>query len=407
MSRHDDVEAVLTVHAPEVYRFAVVLAADPDVAKDLAAAALAQSWTPRRGADQGGLEDQLPAAVVARWLRHRTQRPDSPASADPAVAAVAGLPARQRALIVLCTYLGVDPALAGQRVGLPARRARAEVRSALLTVAATMDVPPESVPARVRDALRQVAERVRVPLDLVEAASLRAAQGAKRRWRRRRAIASAAVLLVIVGAVVSVVARRPPPTSVPVAAGLLNWPTRGDLAGDGGFREAALRRWREAGPVHRPHPLFLGRIGAGRVAVLEGLDAAGRARVALLADHGVATAVRLDLDLVSPLTNPRVPVVFVPYDGNLNMPGFGVAPPAALMQALVAPVVTRLQRFALEGDFRDVPIRHGLSATWLALPTPVGGLGPIRAFVGQRLVLGGLVPVRGLLPRRATAQTAG
>jgi len=129
--------------------------------------------------------------------------------------------------------------------------------------------------------------------------------------------------------------------------------------------------------------------------------------VALLADHGVATAVRLDLDLVSPLTDPRVPVVFVPYDGNLNMPGFGVAPPAALMQALVAPVVTRLQRFALEGDFRDVPIRHGLSATWLALPTPVGGLGPIRAFVGQRLVLGGLVPVRGLLPRRATAQTAG
>ncbi|MEU5882957.1 hypothetical protein [Spirillospora sp. NPDC047279] len=136
------------------------------------------------------------------------------------------------------------------------------------------------------------------------------------------------------------------------------WPTRGDLAGDGGFVKEALRAWsRPSGaatfdqaaggpPDSAPHLLYAGTVGADRVALLH-----DSARVARYTTGGSGT--RLEI-----------------YPEGRLLPGGASPLKLAPGRLLLPPWVTGVKAAALDGgdaDWAQVPVRGGVTE---ALPRP-------------------------------------
>lgn len=249
---------------------------------------------------------------------------------------------------------------------------------------------------------------------------LPAVRGLARRQRKDLLLRTAAVVTVLaVAAGVPLAIRAWQRThdsvSVRVARGLLDWPARGALADDGGFLRSATDVWRAeaaraggAPPATDVRALYAGRLGTGRFAVLEGLDTGRAAWVAIIAEHGPDGDTKLSLDAVGRLPARPPPVLVFGYDGNLNVPWLEPAPPSAYYQALVSPVVTRLEQrvFGLKRPnpyptgFRRLELKDGLSQSWLSVPT--GTRGSLRAYRRDALVFEGVMPLAGLVPEPVT-----
>jgi hypothetical protein len=175
--------------------------------------------------------------------------------------------------------------------------------------------------------------------------------------RRLRIRLVAVGVAVLVGAGAAVFVLNPddhddePPVPLPlVERGLLPWAPRGSLASDQDLVDAAVAVWRRGTPrsdiydspalasVRPSEDVFLlwaGRIGAGRVVVLQSMDTDGEPSVAQVAEHG--DPAELTLDLVAHLPADAPPVVALTYDGNLNMPSMAPGVGAALIELLTAP----------------------------------------------------------------------
>ena len=260
---------------------------------------------------------------------------------------------------------------------------------------------------RAESALRAVfadpAYDLAMPPDPVPRIVARAAARRRRVWARALGALGVVTLVAGIGAVALRKDEAPAPTTVPVAPGLLDWATRGDLARDTGFRAAALDVWRARTPVRSAHALYLGRVGLGRVAVLEGL-VAGAPVVAVVGEHGRSTMPTLSLDASGALPNPGVAFLGVAYDGQVHLPGLTPAPPAAYLQVLAAPDVSRVERRTARG-YVSLAVRGGLSAPWLHLGEG-NSRGVVRAFVRDDLSFEGLLPADSPVPVRVAVTRA-
>jgi hypothetical protein len=343
-------------------------------------------------------DDQLVvAALVREVLRSAAVPPqdDSPLS---------DLSRRERVAVVLAFAADWDPNGMAEAMHTTARRARVMVRRAL-------DVTSEQ---QWRALLAADRWDVLVGADLD-----RRAAAARRQRRDRRAVSAlaagtAATLLTAVVTTAVRIATAPaplPPTAK--ARGLLHWAPRGALVRDAHFLASATSLWRASDrkPQGKVYALYAGRVGDGRLAVLQALGLDGRPLVAIVADHDVTfNRPRLRLDLVAPLPRTDVPVLTVPYDGNLEIPGLTSGPGSRVLQALVAPGIDQVDERSLRAPpdtvrrpgFTQLELDDGLSEPWLdlsgSLPDTL-----VRAFRHGRQVFIGLVARSAVQPRSTAA----
>lgn len=285
--------------------------------------------------------------------------------------------------------------------------------------------------SRLEDVLRETladpARDVAAPPDPMPAIRTRA-----RQQRRAVALRSVVALVLLAGvAAIPLLNRSSAPilrpaaarTAVPVAPGLLSWPTRGALAGDSAFVEAATHVWEQGAPLlhgeppaNSVHALYAGTIGAGRVAVLEARSVAGHAVVGVIAEHGPSGSARLTLDSVGTLPRVLPPLLIIGYSGNLNIPGVGdPAHPGAYLQALAAPGVRSLRHWGagVEGLDPDrvytVPrwesssVREGLTDAWFSLPVQgAGSRGAVQLQLPGAGPYAAVLPLTSPVPRSVT-----
>jgi len=405
-------------------RFAYLLCGDPARAHDLVEDGLASAYrhwrTARRYADT-----YVRRALLRSYLgrRRRTAMEAGTGSAAAAAshkvvesegwAALAGLPARQRAVLLLRDVEQLSEFETAELVGVPHRTARA----AHLAAATTMrerapDYRLGDLPAAVAMSGGWDRDAPGWPGHPIPAVHRRAMQ------QRRRLLvrAGAALGAMLLGLAVPPSLRylhhsADDPLSVPVARGLLDWPSRGALARDTGFLRSVDRVWRSgaagaggSAPASDVRALYAGRLGTGRFAVLEGLDADRTPWVAVVAEHGPDGATTMTLDALGRLPAAPPPVLVFGYDGNLNVPWLEPAPPSAYYQALVSPQVTRLEQRVLglkrpnpyPQGFRALELEDGLSQSWLSVPA--GTRGALRAYRRDRLVFQGVMPLHDPVP---------
>ena len=222
---------------------------------------------------------------------------------------------------------------------------------------------------------------------------------------RVRMLAAAAAVVAVAGTSVAVVRVVTAPTPLPRTAhesGLLAWPARGELVRDGSLLAAATRLWRAApsGPQGRVYVLWAGRVGVGRLVVLQGRDGSGVPSIAVVADHDVTfNRPRLRLDLVAPLSGVDPPLLLIPYDGNLNVAGLQSGPGQQVLQALVRPGIDRVDERgspqamsvpSLRPVWHARGISAGLSEPWLDVHGDQVTTA-VRVWSGGQIVLTGLV----------------
>jgi hypothetical protein len=365
-------------------RLAHQLTGDPSDALALLCRAAASVPTRRR--QSADLDLLLTTAIVRSVIR----------SGHPGPGTLGIAAADRRATVVLAFGLGWDAETIAEVRRTTPRRVRRDVAGALALRA----------DADWRALLADPAWSLPVPADLLD--RVRASRQGSRSRRRRTALAVSAAATAVVGVIVAVdrVVTAPPPAP-PTAhvAGLLDWPARGELIRDERFIDAATLQWRNA-PTHAPtgkvFVLYAGRVGVGRIAVLQSLFPQGGngpiGMVAVVADHDVSFRhARLRLDLVSALPRPQTPALAVPYDGNLNIPGLVAGPGSRVEQLLVAPDVERVQERDLRGPLLETrppfvtrPLTFGMSEPWLDLT----GTGPSTAV---RVSRSGAAPFTGIL----------
>ena len=161
------------------------------------------------------------------------------------------------------------------------------------------------------------------------------------------------------------VANQIPSRSVP--KGLLDWPARGPKAGDEQVLAAASAAWKataKAGeaPAKDVSMLYAGSLDGRQVAILQGLDGAGRPRLAQLAGSDTDT---LALVHSEPLMMPRAAVLSI-------LPASG---PAGAIRVLVSPEGQAanglLSSDPMSGEeLKKIPLdRDGISEV---LPSPPG-----------------------------------
>lgn len=379
--------------APTLLRLAHQMLGNPHAAVDAVCDALSRRGLSTRAtaaSDETVLRD-LTGAVLGQ------QVPDGmrPSLLD-------DLSPRERVATVLAFGQGWDPEGVAGAMGTTPTRARAQVRRAL----------SRRDEAAWRTALADPSWAVDTPANLADRCAARARL--RRGRRRRRLLAGGAAVVAVTGAAVAVwrIANAPPPPP-PTAhvAGLLPWPPRGDLVRDRHLFDAAIGVWRRGSttPLADPFVLYAGHVGVGRLVVLQALTRGGIAELAIVGDHDVSFGhARLHLDLVAPLPVTDVPVLVVPYNGNLNLPGLTPGPGSRVVQLLVAPGIDRVeQRHVIEMQyppadwltFTQQNLAGGLSEPWLDLsgdrPATV-----VRAFSDRRVVFTGLLSAEGIQPAR-------
>ena len=239
-----------------------------------------------------------------------------------------------------------------------------------------------------------------------------AATRARRAHRGVMWTASGVVLTLAAGVIVAIVRVVTAPAPLPPTAhghGLLPWQPRGALVRDAGFLTTTTSLWRGSNdrPRGRVFVLYAGRVGSGRLAVLQALGGDGKPTVAVVADHDVTfNRPRLRLDLVAPLPRDDVPVLTVPYDGNLAIPGLTSGPGSRVLQALVAPGIDEIDERSSRDPAERSPrpgftrqeLSHGLSEPWLDLSGSLPDTA-VRASRKGRVVFTGLVARSGVQPR--------
>ncbi|MET9020146.1 GNAT family N-acetyltransferase [Actinopolymorpha sp. NPDC004070] len=161
----------------------------------------------------------------------------------------------------------------------------------------------------------------------------------RRPGRRRLGLAVAIALLALVGFPLGAdpVLRALNPPAPPTDARLVPWVPRGDLADNRDFIAEATRVWREStgqtmpGELSKIYAVWAGRIGAGRVALLQGVGKDGHSYVAQIADRGRPPALRLDRQ--ERLGDPPPRALVINYSGVPSGPGED----AAVMRLVLAP----------------------------------------------------------------------
>ena len=383
----------VSARSPSLLRLAHQLVGDPRVAADLVAAVVSRRRM-RRALDAGD-DETVVVALVRTAMRSRAAVTDG--------TRLAALPRRERVAVVLAFALGWDPVGVAEAMGTSARRAQADVRRGLA-------LAPE------REWRQLLADDA---WDVTDAGNVdkRSMAAARRRHSRQRVewIAACAALTLIVGIVdvsVRIVTAPPPPPTTANVDGLLPWPARGPLIRDERFLRAAISRWTASprAPRSRVYVLYAGRVGAGRVAVLQAIGRFGQPEVAVVADHDVTfNNPRLKLDLVDPLPRTDLPVLLVPYDGNLEIPGLTSGPGSRVLQALVAPDIDAVDERSSRAPATQAPrpgfsqesLHEGLSQPWLDLSGAVPDTA-VRAYRHGVIVFTGLVAPTALLPRPAS-----
>ncbi len=148
----------------------------------------------------------------------------------------------------------------------------------------------------------------------------------RRPGRRRLGLAVAIALLALVAFPLGAgpVLRALNPPKPPTDARLLQWVPRGDLADNHAFIAQATRVWREStgqtmpGDLSKVYAVWAGRIGSGRVALLQGVGKDGQAYVAQIADYGRPPELRFDRQ--EPIGSPNPTALVINYDGNEARP---------------------------------------------------------------------------------------
>jgi hypothetical protein len=213
-----------------------------------------------------------------------------------------------------------------------------------------------------------------------------------RRLRNRRRVGgltavAAAVAAVTVGVAL---AARPAPMPVTTPDGpFLGWPVTGNATGTGLLAEA-VRVWddtRASGPHTDVHPLLVDHDPAvlGPVVVLEGRDAQGEPRLAILTGSAQDRD-RLRLRADRPAPDPVTTRVVSMVSGRLGT-ATGVEPlgsrPSAWLLALGAPLVTGFGYHSTAVDQESVEGGGPDLGRWLLVSLPPGGT-PINTTVIAR-----------------------
>jgi hypothetical protein len=132
----------------------------------------------------------------------------------------------------------------------------------------------------------------------------------------------------------------PPPPSIPAAdSGLLTWIPRVNLGRDRELVDAAMPAWQSApgGPTDGVYVIWVGVIGDGRVAVLQGVQPDATRAVAQVSDRGHPPSIVVER--VDPLPFPPddVHALAVSYDGNTGLPNLAPGPGAQLLSLVLEP----------------------------------------------------------------------
>jgi hypothetical protein len=374
----------------DLLRQAYLLTGDPGRARDLAerAARAVEAQSHRLGPAE--VLENAKAELVRSYVADPGQPPPIAAggqSPHPDVAMWRGicrLAPRRRAAIVLRYDEGLSEEHAAARMNTTSRLLRADVDAAMLTLRTA--VPGMADPwMRVADALaaagrgwsdytRPAAERVAEVLSApapTPAPAPRHAHGATAAARPSRsprpaALAAGAVAALLLAAAVVVprlgggddataadpgqvtaeqvgngpvrAAPRPTVPSIDVADGLLNWPPRGQLSADPTVLEAATAAWKAGVPAAEAPAsavtlLWAGALDRRAVAVLQGLDRAGRPHLAQVVGAS-RTAVRLQH--AEPLHPGTQVLTLLPPDGPSGPVRVLVSPEAQLADGLLA-----------------------------------------------------------------------
>jgi hypothetical protein len=376
--------------APALLRLAHQMLGDPAAAGEVVSSVLSRRRVRRAVA---GSDDQVVvAALVRAVLRNGGGVVTTPSELD-------RLPLRSRIAVVLAFAAEWDADGIAEALRRSSRRVQGDVARAL----------GDSGEAEWRRVLNGPQWEV-APTTDVTGRAVRMA-GVRRSRLRHRALGAAAAATIVAGAVVAVVRVATTPSPPPPTArvqGLLAWPARGALIRDAALLDAATSLWRTSAqpPAGRVFVLYAGRVGIGRLAVLQALGADGRALLAVAADHDVTFGhPRLRLDAVAPLPRTDVPLLTVPYDGNLEIPGLTSGPGSRVLQLLVGPGIDHVDERdsrASPGqqprpDFTDRTLSDGLSDAWLDLSGPLPDTA-VRAYRHGHLVFTGLVQQHALQP---------
>lgn len=350
--------------APTLLRLAHQLTGDPDAARAAVAQALARV-PPRQATSDDGALDELVTRELIRSLPRRSSESVTPSSLD-------RLTPRSRVAATLAFGPGWDAEGIADATGMSPGRVRAAVSAALAVAAQDvwerlLSDPRWSLPTPpmlVADVERNVQQR--------------------HSDNRLRALGAAGVALALLAVVVVVVRTATAPEPLPPTpheAGLLHWAPRGDLVRDRGLIDDAAALWRR-GPLapandRKIYVLWAGRVGVGRLVVLQAIGVHGTRQVAVVADHDVSyrhTVLRVDVVGDVPDADPATLVI--PYDGNLNVAGLQSGPSQQVIQLLVRPGVDRVEQRSttsasippvVRPSFKDQPLTDGLSAPWLVI----------------------------------------
>ncbi len=384
-------EEFVEARLPGLFRHAHQLSGDPVRSTDLVEQGLVAAHRRWRELDPDGADELARRTILTALLRRhgrsrgpaRPPRPVGPAGSDgPARPdggdgtevvwrALAGLPVRRRAVLVLRYADGLTDAAIADRLGARPEAAAAEAAIGLAALGrilrgrgrpedllpAALAGPPAANPA-VGSAAGSAGPATVGATQVGAGESGGGQSGAgesgghsggrgsgggrfggrgvsagdvfarvRRERRHRRAVRAgwaAAVVVVAVGAVAvpaTVGAGKDgtvePAPAVAAAAdaarrGLLDWPARGSLTGDQQLLRSALASWQADAPAaERPQDaisvLYAGEVGGARLVLLQALDPAGQARVAEV----TAGAGGPRLTRTDPLL-ARIPVLAVP-----------------------------------------------------------------------------------------------
>ena len=384
---HDVVtrESLLSRHAAALLRLAHELVGDTGGAVEVVLAAAAR--LPRHGkADQLGQRAiRLVVSRARSVLRHRQAGSGVHTPLDE-------LPGLTRTCAVLAFALDWDPQTIADACKTTPHRVQ-------VCVAEALHVQPENA---WRALLAQARWNVRVPADLV--VSVDRIRRRRRARRRHVALAVGCVVITLVGATAAVVRVLTAPGPLPPSAhatGLLSWPPRGSLIRNSTLIDRAAAVWADHGPSHGAvHPLWAGEIGRGRLVVLQAQSPTGPT-VAVIGDETDRDGVpRLKVQSIRPLTDVHIPMLAVPYGGNLGLLGLEGGAGAAIVQMLTAPGVDKVveRHFAGSSDRRSPYVTHpvtaGMSSPWVDVA--LGGGVPSTAVTAYR---NGRLLYRGILGR--------
>lgn len=352
-------------------RYAYLLTGDPRAARDAVLRALTATHADWHRAQRDGPDSIVKARILRDQLgfRRRLMRhpPTDAGSEDDEVwSALAALPPRQRAILVLRYDEKLTDGEIADALAMTPPAVRAQSAKAMAALGTSLD-------GQVSEALADPGRTVSPPSDPV--AWVRA------QIRRRRigtGVAAGVAVLAIAGVALAYAlsGRSPapeptpsPPTPPPVDSGLLSWTPRVNVLPDGDFVAAAIRIWQSApdGPAGEVYVVWAGVIGDGRVALLQGVQPDGTPRVAQVSERGQPATIVLDRMEALPSPPNVVRGLVVSYDGNTGLPNLTPGRGAQLLSLVLEPDLAA-GAIAVETERRRLELRdNGITAAWLQL----------------------------------------